>query len=68
MVTYSDEGTNTVSECEDYSKINKKINKLFSSKFRTKWILVFTELKKSIPHPVDLPTLESDTNTLQKPL
>ena len=42
MVAYSDESTNTVSECEDYSKINT----LFSSKFRKNWILVFTELNK----------------------
>ena len=41
IVTFSDEGTNTISECEDYAKINT----LFSSKLRTSWILVFTELK-----------------------
>ena len=56
MVTYSDEGTHTVSECEDFSKIYT----LFSSKLRTNWILVFTEFKKYT-------TLEmnekSDTNT-----
>ena len=66
MVTYSDECTKTVSECEDYSMIYT----LFSRKFRTNWVFVFTELKKSIPHPDDLPTLEmnekSDTNTFAK--
>ena len=66
MVTYSDEGTNTISECED----NSERNALFSSKFRTNWILAFTELKQSIPHTDDLHTLElnekSDTNTSAK--
>ena len=64
MVTNSDEGTNTVSGCEDYSKINT----LSSSKFRTNWILVFTELKNSKPHPDDLLTLEMNKKKIQIPL